>query len=111
LTVRPSRDRQGIQDRLAALQQLHDVLHGCARLDLVFACLQAAVGLVDAQPHQEDAGVADDAFPLKQVGDLARAGIGLDENGFGRRRRAGADELAIAEIEHAAGDEHRENNE
>ncbi|MNS57548.1 hypothetical protein D3C72_904370 [compost metagenome] len=69
------RQRHGIKDRFAGLQQHHDVLHRRAGLDLVFASLQRLILLQVAAGHQtEDAGVGDDVVALEIIGDLDDAG-------------------------------------
>ena len=57
-TVSPSGMVSEYKHRLAALQQLHDVAHGGAGLDLVFAGLQRAVIAIGADAEPEDARVA-----------------------------------------------------
>ena len=108
LDGQPFRDGQRGEHRLAALQQLHDVAHGSAGLDLVFAGLQHAALVIGAHAEPEDARIADQAAPLELVGDLGDTGIRPHHEVGRGRRRAGAVEFALADIERHAGGEHGE---
>ena len=99
LDRQPLRNGQRIEDRLAALQHVHDVVHRSAGLDLVLAGLELSVIAIGADADPEDARVADQAAPLELVGDVCDAVLRLDLKGGVGIAGTRCLELPLAEID------------